>query len=334
MPPLVFGEARASITNSAKTAAERAAKTITTLDSYEPLTNGGEFQQKSAAVCINGLDLVAFSSTPIRVGVGETNNFQLIVPFYGRSVSVIGNRSHQWNANENAILFGECASRQGVSETRSILVIGLDRHRLLGAARAMLGEDDFDNQLDGVDGARLIPLRYGSTNFTLVCRQICQLIDSLSLNVTLLEKIGIDDLIYRQLVCLLNPELVIFDSERSIGSDSRSRVDVVCEAIRNSRDKPLTLTEMERAGGLSRRVLQSAFKKRFGCSPMAWQRDDRLRIARDKLVGGGERVSITQLSLELGFSSPSSFAAFYRRAYGETPTESLLRSRKNMKKPR
>ncbi len=329
IPLLAFGESHAYRTGDIRTAAQRAAETITTLEAYEPGSGSVAFQHKAAFIRVNKLDLVASVSTPLAMDIGASDDLQLFVPLFGNSCSTVKRRSYQWNANQNAVLFGACQRRFGVCQTRSLLVARLDRGRLTETMAAMLGEDDQrKSHIDFLEEARLLPLQYGSINFTALFRGICQHIDNLALDAPALENFGVEDLFYRHVVGLLNPEAILRTSPESGGARKRRAVDAVVDAVLSKRDALLTLTEMEKISGLSRRSLQYAFMERFGCSPMSWQRQERLKAAYATLTRGGMDTNITQLSLALGFSSPSAFTEFYRRHYGETPTASLRRAKK------
>jgi len=85
---------------------------------------------------------------------------------------------------------------------------------------------------------------------------------------------------------------------------------------------------MEMASGLSARALQYAFKARFGCSPMAWQRRERMLKARQLLLANAHSQSITNLAYDMGFSSASAFSTLYKLHFDETPSETLDRGKR------
>ena len=61
--------------------------------------------------------------------------------------------------------------------------------------------------------------------------------------------------------------------------DLEACVNIICSISLQRLGQPLTLEEMERVTGYSRRSLTNAFHARFGCSPCKWQQSERLRIA-------------------------------------------------------
>jgi len=328
LPPLAFGEASATTVSDRRNAEAQFALAAPTLQYFGPARKDHVFQCKLATANINGLVLQANSAVPITIELGATEEVHLLIPFFGCTTSGAGERRYEWRANEHALLVTENVRRNAISRTRSALFAKLDRDRLVDTASAMLGEERSRHVSLRIDDTRLLDLHYGSISFTFAFRQICQQIDLLLPSRALLEKFGLDDMFYRHAVCLLNPSSFFGDGqdEKIIQPASGTPVDAVCEIVRNRRYMPLTLTEMEKISGLSRRSLQYAFRKRFGLSPMEWQKQERLHIARERLLRGADDLTVTQLSFELGFSTPSSFTEHYRRLFAETPTSTMLRS--------
>jgi len=72
------------------------------------------------------------------------------------------------------------------------------------------------------------------------------------------------------------------------------------------------------------RAVQLAFRRHLGTSPMAYLRRIRLDHAhRDLMVADAATESITAVAYRWGFASPGRFAAYYRKAYGVPPSQTL-----------
>jgi AraC-like DNA-binding protein len=54
----------------------------------------------------------------------------------------------------------------------------------------------------------------------------------------------------------------------------------------------------------------------------------RLAQARRQLTEPGARKDVTQVAVRLGFHHTGRFAALYRQAFGESPSQSLRRARR------
>lgn len=82
--------------------------------------------------------------------------------------------------------------------------------------------------------------------------------------------------------------------------------------------EPLSLAQLADELGCSRFHLCRVFRAATGETLHAYRTRCRLRMALDRLVG--DYRSLTDLALELGFSSHSHFTAAFRRAYGAPPS--------------
>ncbi len=81
--------------------------------------------------------------------------------------------------------------------------------------------------------------------------------------------------------------------------------------------------DLARVAGISVRALQSACRRWRGCTPMELLRSRRLRAARDTLRRAGPEDSVTAAATACGFFNFGRFAAQYRTAFGETPSQTL-----------
>ena len=95
--------------------------------------------------------------------------------------------------------------------------------------------------------------------------------------------------------------------------------------MRANLTEPINLTKMERISGLSARLLQYAFRRSFGLTPIEWLRRERLHAARRLILDRRRDASITAIALEFGFS-PSQFALYYRALFHERPSETRART--------
>ncbi|MEK8095550.1 helix-turn-helix domain-containing protein [Methylocystis sp. IM3] len=331
LPPLAFGENQARHATDPDQAAALAAGALGRIEIYESASRETRFRHKMSTIRVNGLELSAAASTPMRLGIKTPDDTFLLVPFFGATTLRIGPRQYQWGAARRALLLFNCDYRYGITQTRSVLIARIDSARLRATLSAMRGAARADDVECCAEEARLLDLECRSINFVAAFRHLCNYIDALGANPALLERIGVDDWFYRQLACWLAPDLVAEDAGdhgRAAGF-TPGAIDAVCEAMRNRLNRPLTKTEMEKISGLSARGLQYAFLRKFGCSPMAWQRRERLNIAHERLSRDRDAASITELSFDLGFSSASRFAAYYKSLFGESPQETRKRRRSN-----
>jgi AraC-like DNA-binding protein len=90
----------------------------------------------------------------------------------------------------------------------------------------------------------------------------------------------------------------------------------------------ITIERLAAEAGVSTRAIFRAFERSRGYSPMAFAKAIRLKRAREILTSGDPRVSVTAAAFQSNFASPSRFAKDYRDAYGELPSETILRMRR------
>ncbi|MEM9590869.1 MAG: helix-turn-helix domain-containing protein [Pseudomonadota bacterium] len=79
--------------------------------------------------------------------------------------------------------------------------------------------------------------------------------------------------------------------------------------------------------GVAERTLQNAFRDRFGTTPAAFLKAKRLAAVRAALRDRDDGPAVGDIAADYGFWHTGQFAADYRRAYGELPSETLSRPR-------
>lgn len=89
---------------------------------------------------------------------------------------------------------------------------------------------------------------------------------------------------------------------------------------------PVTLADLAKAAALSERQLNTFCQQRLGLSPMAWLREQRLEAVREILQThpGADMAATAMLH---GFDHLGRFAAYYRRRFGELPSETVKTAR-------
>jgi AraC-like DNA-binding protein len=88
--------------------------------------------------------------------------------------------------------------------------------------------------------------------------------------------------------------------------------------------EPVTMPRIAEAAGVSLRGLQLAFQRTIGTPPQVRLRELRLAAARTALAGAVDRsTSVAAVARRLGYSNVGRFGAYYRAAYGESPSATL-----------
>ncbi|HZR90216.1 MAG TPA: AraC family transcriptional regulator [Bradyrhizobium sp.] len=92
--------------------------------------------------------------------------------------------------------------------------------------------------------------------------------------------------------------------------------------------RAITIEELASQTNTSIRSLYAAFKKHRGYSPMRFAKTVRLRRARQMLLEGNPRTSVSQIAFRCGFGNLGHFARDFRQMFGELPSEVFARAQR------
>lgn len=95
------------------------------------------------------------------------------------------------------------------------------------------------------------------------------------------------------------------------------------ELMRSRLHDPVGVVEMCSVLGAGERTLRRACLERWGMGPIAYYRSIRLNAARAELKAGA--ASVSDVARRWGFHHLGNFAADYRRAFGERPSQTARR---------
>jgi len=87
--------------------------------------------------------------------------------------------------------------------------------------------------------------------------------------------------------------------------------------------EPITAASFADGVGCSIRTLQNLFRQYRGTTPLAALRQFRLACARTELSDPHASVRVAAVARKWHLGNPGRFAADYRKAFGETPSETL-----------
>ncbi|GFZ87710.1 hypothetical protein GCM10011408_02930 [Dyella caseinilytica] len=97
--------------------------------------------------------------------------------------------------------------------------------------------------------------------------------------------------------------------------------------MRANLHRDIYLDELARAAGMSERALRYTFADLLGVSPTRYLSLLRLHEASRRLAAAGAgRLSVKSVAMSCGWWDLSRFAANYRRAFGEHPSDTLMRA--------
>jgi AraC family transcriptional regulator len=103
------------------------------------------------------------------------------------------------------------------------------------------------------------------------------------------------------------------------GGLTARQVQIVTHYMRDRLDQDITLSELAALVGLSRFHFCTAFRLATGQSPHGWLTEHRMDHARCLLARSN--LQITDIAQAVGYTTPSAFAASFRRRVGMTPSQ-------------
>jgi AraC family transcriptional regulator, ethanolamine operon transcriptional activator len=92
--------------------------------------------------------------------------------------------------------------------------------------------------------------------------------------------------------------------------------------------EPVSIARLSAAAGVSERALRNAFYQVYAISPKRYLRRWRLNLVRNALRSADrQRISVTDVATQHGFSELGRFAGEYKALFGERPSQTLYRAR-------
>ena len=104
---------------------------------------------------------------------------------------------------------------------------------------------------------------------------------------------------------------------------SAARLQPVLRLVETGLDRPLHVSDMATAVGLSVFHFSREFRRVMGCSPYAYIR--RRRIARAALLLAGSKLPIVEIARGVGFKTHAHFSGAFLRTAGMTPRTYRMR---------
>ncbi len=119
--------------------------------------------------------------------------------------------------------------------------------------------------------------------------------------------------------------------DAAFGTEGRTDADrtlaMALDFVEDHLGDDITVADIAGACNLSTRGLQAMFRNRLGTTPMARLREARLgRIRAELIASDGAATTVAAVAGCWRVSHPGRFAAAYRRLYGESPRDTLLRA--------
>jgi AraC-like DNA-binding protein len=282
-----------------------------------------QFRIRFQGLELPGVGLFAGTSTALSID-HLSDRIGILVPFAGcATVADIGRTRFRWSTGHGCFLNPAGQRATAESTGGAYLRIDIAPEILASTMAEILGplrRKAVDLQLDR---ARVVPLRFESTDWSAVVRSLCGTIDAYGGDVAALTAAGIDDVIRRTAAMMLRPVEALGGPPaiETRGFDLGPLVDQVMDRLHER----ITLSDLARWSERSIRTVQLAFHKRFGVSPLEWLRDQRLERLRARLLKAAEGESVASIARACGLPRLTAVVPDYVQLFGETPEQTLDR---------
>jgi len=111
---------------------------------------------------------------------------------------------------------------------------------------------------------------------------------------------------------------VIHSGEQTCGSEISGDIALTCDRIKNNLAEEFDLEQLASAINLSASRFKYRFKEETGVPPKEFILRGKIRKAKELM--GADSISVKDIAYDLGFSSPSYFAAVFKRFTRQTPS--------------
>ena len=322
---LLFGEKDAARQTNSKVFGDQMNLAAPGVNAYDPIGSPSAFSSKFSTVKLPSIQLTTLVMSPTYIDRSRVQSATLMFPLAGDFNCFVAGRAHNCGPGLGSMYFPQNSGQfKGGGGTRNHVSLQFEPLLLEQTARAMLGlpgNATLDLQLNH---PRVAPLAVAGQPFSAVLQHVGALVDLHQRDAKVLTQLGLQDMLYRHIAMMLRPEAFLPQADLPCTTASAALVARLCDYMHANLDACLTLTDLEVFSGLSARSLQLAFKKQLACTPMQWLTQQKLHTVRAKLVKADASASVTALAGAY-FPNQGDFARYYRRQFGELPSQTLGR---------
>jgi AraC-like DNA-binding protein len=299
----------------------RVASELTRIKRCKVSRRGAAVKHVTAVTKMGKLSFIATKGTAIDLESDTCSDVAFLIPYDMRASLTINYQTFSIGNKESILYLPSLPWQMKIhSASLACLVVSVHLETLKGAAATNRGGKPLNpTELNQLLEPTLLskPSSHGAglldSTYTLL-RYVDEVV---GLAERLPSSLGLDELLLRQLIHLLLPMVDAIEDMAESVLDLEQLVDW----IKDHCLEPITLADLETLSGYSRRNLQRAFQKRFGCGPMQWLRTQRMKMARRLLETAPIGSRVKDIAMDCGYTSLSAFSRDYNQEFGSTPKE-------------
>ncbi|MGA2047353.1 MAG: AraC family transcriptional regulator [Terracidiphilus sp.] len=204
---------------------------------------------------------------------------------------------------------------QVVAATVKKPILGLILRLEMPAVREILSQQEFHLRVESAD-ARGMAMGESSVELLSACSRLMDLLDTPQ-DIPFLSNLIQREIIYR---LLRSPQGKNLRAIATLGEQSH-RTSKAVEWLRTNYAKPLRVEELAELARMGVSTLHHQFRSLTAMSPLQYQKQVRLHVARERMLNGG--LDAASAAFEVGYESASQFNREYSRFFGQPPMRDI-----------
>jgi AraC-like DNA-binding protein len=181
----------------------------------------------------------------------------------------------------------------------------------MAMVREILSQQEFDGLREGRD-ARGMAMGVSSVELLDACCRLVDLLDAPQ-DIGFMSGLLQREILYR---LLMSPQGRHLRAIATLGEQGQ-RLSKTVEWLRQNYAKPLRVEELAEMARMGVSTLHHQFRSLTAMSPLQYQKQVRLHVARERMVNEG--IDAASAAFEVGYESASQFSREYRRFFGMPP---------------
>jgi AraC-like DNA-binding protein len=204
---------------------------------------------------------------------------------------------------------------QVIAATEKEPILGLLLKLEMPLVREILSQQEFHQREESVD-ARGMAVGVTSVELLDACSRLVNLLDSPQ-DIPFLGSLIQREVIYR---LLRSPQGKHLRAIATLGEQSQ-RTSKAVEWLRMNYAKPLRVEQLAAMARMGVSTLHHQFRSLTAMSPLQYQKQLRLHVARERLLNDG--LDAASAAFEVGYESASQFNREYSRFFGQPPMRDI-----------
>src|SRR5580692_7851621 len=200
---------------------------------------------------------------------------------------------------------------QVITATAKEPILGLLLRLEMPQVREILSQHEFHLREESAD-ARGMAVGVTSVELLDACSRLVDLVDAPQ-DIPFLSSLIQREIIYR---LLRSPQGKHLRAIATLGEQSH-RTSKAVEWLRMNYAKPLRMEELAATARMGVSTLHHQFRSLTAMSPLQYQKQLRLHVARERMLNGG--LDAASAAFEVGYESASQFNREYSRFFGQPP---------------